>query len=320
MKAAISRTYGPPETVELADLPPPVLRPGQVLVTVGAAAVTVGDARIRAARAPAGLSFGLRLAFGLRRPRQPVLGMFLAGRALGDGPGYRTGDRVMGNTGMTLGAHAELVAVAGDRLVPIPTGLTDAEAAALMFGGLAAADFLIDKAGLAAGDRLLVNGASGEVGTAALQIARHLGADVTAVCRAENHDFARSLGAGAVRDYRDGPPQGCWDVVMDVAGSLPWPVARPLLSPGGRLLPVTATLGQMLGAALRPRRGGQRITPATTSDGPQALRRLLDLHAAGAIRPVIGATFPLSDIRKAHALADSGHKRGACIVVMNPAG
>jgi NADPH:quinone reductase-like Zn-dependent oxidoreductase len=317
MLAAIAKTYGPPDTVELADIPPPVPRAGQVLVAVTAAAVTLGDARIRAARAPAGLSFGLRLAFGLTRPRQPVLGMFLAGRVLTMGTTHPIGARVMGNTGMAMGAHAEQAALPADRLLPIPPGLTDPEAAALMFGGLTAADFLIDKAALAPGERLLVNGATGEVGTAALQIARHLGAHITAVCRAENHDIARSLGADAVHDYRQGPPHGQWDVVMDIAGTLPYPVACPLLSPGGRLLPVTASLGQMLGAALRPRRGPHRVTSATTADGPQALRRLLDLYAKGALRPVIGASFALSDIAKAHALAESGHKRGSCIVVMD---
>ncbi len=120
-----------------------------------------------------------------------------------------------------------------------------------------------------------------------------------------------------VHDYREGPPRGQWDVVMDTAGTLPWQAAEGLLAPGGMLLPVTASLGTMLGAALRPNRPNRRRISATTSaDGPEAMRRLLDLHARGALQPVIGATLSLDEIGKAHALAGTGHKRGAVVVVI----
>lgn len=315
MKAALASSYGPPEVVTLAEHPVPPLRSGQVYVEVMAAAVTVGDARIRAARAPAGLGLLMRLAFGIFRPRRPVLGMFFAGRMAGAGNVYYDGDWVMGVTGMTMGAHAEVVAVDEKRLVPVPLGLlNDAEAAALMFGGLTAADFLIDKAALRKGERVLINGASGEVGLAACQIARHLGAEVTAICSTPNHEFVQGFGASRVHDYREGLPTGTWDVVMDIAGTLPFAKAKALMAPGGRLLPVTASLAQMIGGALRPQRAGIRITATTTSDGPKALRRLIGLYEAGAIRPVVGASFPFSKIRAAHALADSGHKRGSVIV------
>lgn len=319
MIAAFATRYGPPEVVVLTKAPVPPLRKGQVHVEVLAAAVTVGDARIRAARAPAGLSLLMRLAFGFFRPRRPVLGMFFAGRVSGAGGSFSDADRVMGVTGMAMGAHAELVASDEARLCPVPPGLTDAEAAALMFGGLTAADFLIDKAALAAGERILINGASGEVGLAAIQIARHLGARVTAVCSAANHDFVRGFGADETHDYRGGLPAGQWDVVMDIAGTLPFAKARPLLAPGGRLLPVTASLAQMLGSALRPRRAGLQITGTTTSDGPKALQRLLELYQAGALRPVVGASFPFKEIVAAHALADSSHKRGSAVVLMGQA-
>jgi NADPH:quinone reductase-like Zn-dependent oxidoreductase len=319
MTAAILHRYGPPDVVTLAKLPAPVPRPGEALVRVTAAAVTLGDARIRAARVPAGMSLMLRLAFGLTGPRRPVLGMNFAGVLRTAAAGLAPGARVMGVTGMRLGAHAEQVALPADRLLPIPQGMTDAEAAAFFFGGLTAADFLIDKAGLQPGQRLLVNGATGEVGCAALQIAHHLGAQVTAVARAENHAFARDLGADACHDYRSGPPVGTWDAILDVKGTLPMAQAKGLLAPGGVLMPVTATLAQMLGAALRPRRGGRRITGTLSAEGPQAMRRLLDLHEKGAFRPIVGATFPFANIRDAHALADSGHKRGTAVVLMDQA-
>ena len=317
MKAALARAYGGPEVIRIESIAEPAPRPGQVRVAVRATAVTRGDVRIRAADAPPGLSAGLRLAFGLRRPRQPVLGMMFCGTLREATAKLPAGTRVVGNSGMALGAHAEQVRVRPDRLLPAPDSLEDAEAAALLFGGLTAADFLIDKAGLSHGARLLINGATGEVGCAALQIARFLGAEITAVCRTENHDFAGDLGAHHVHDYRDGPPRGQWDVVMDNAGTLPWHKAETLLAPGGMLLPVTASLGTMLGAALRPNRPGRRRISATTSaDGPEAMARLLDLHARGALQPMIGATLPFDEIARAHALADTGHKRGAVVVLV----
>lgn len=318
MKAAIAAGYGPPTVVTVAERPLPALRKGQVHVEVAAAAVTVGDARIRAARAPGGMGPLLRLAFGLTRPRRPVLGMMFAGRMASAGTRFNDGDRVVGCTGMAMGAHAEILAVNEARLLPL-SHLTDIQAAALLFGGMTAADFLIDKAALQPGQRLLVNGATGEVGVAALQLARHLGALTTAVCRAENHDFARSQGATDCHDYRKGPPQGQWDAILDIAGTLPFGRAQALLAPDGVLMPVTASLGQMLGAALRPRRQGRRITGTTTSDGPDAVARVLDLARQGVLSPVVGATLPLSAIQTAHALCDSGHKRGSVVVVMDQA-
>lgn len=315
MKAAVIRAYGGPEVVRIETLPAPTPRKGQVSIAVSAAAVTRGDARIRAADAPPGLSAGLRLAFGIRRPRQPVLGMFFSGRLAGAAAGLPPGARVFGNTGMAMGAHAEELTVDPARIFPIPDDLDDAEAAALFFGGLTAADFLIDKARIASGARLLINGATGEVGCAAIQIARFSGAEITAIGRAENHGFARDLGAYHVHDYRDGVPKGQWDLVMDIAGTLPWKQAKALLAPGGMLLPVTASLSAMIGAMLRPNRGGQRrISGTASADGPDAMRRLLDLHSSGALRPVVGAMLPFEDIEQAHTLAESGHKRGSVVV------
>ena len=317
MKAAVVRAYGGPEVVRIETVAEPVGRAGQVTVVVRAAAVTRGDARIRAAEAPPGLSAGLRLAFGLRRPRQPILGMFFCGRLAEACAELPAGTRVVGNAGMAMGAHAERLVIGPERIFPVPEGLDDVQAAGLFFGGLTAADFLIDKGRVGQGTRLLINGATGEVGCAALQIARSLGAEITAVCRAENHDLARDLGAHHLLDYRDGAPSGQWDVVMDVAGTLPWARAAGLIAPGGRLLPVTASLGAMLGAALRPNRSAQRRISATTSgDGPAAMRRLLDLFERGALQPVIGATLPFDEIVTAHRRAESGHKRGAVVVVM----
>ena len=321
MRVALTERYGPPEVVRMGERPEPEPGPGQVKVRVVAAGVTRGDARMRGMDVPPGFGPILRLLLGLRRPHRAVMGSEFVGviEALGPGAtGFVSGDRVMGLMGLKGGAHAEALVIAADGLlVPAPGSLSDEEAAGFFFGGLTAADFLIDKAQVRRRERVLVNGASGAVGSAAVQIARHLGADVTAVCGAENAALARDLGAHEVLDYRAGPITGVWDVVMDIAGTLPWPVARELLAPGGRLLPVTTrSLGATVGAALRPRRDGRRITGGNLTETKPAMERLLAIHAAGGYRPVIGGALPLEEIVAAHRLAGSGHKRGNAVVVM----
>jgi len=316
MRAAIARAYGPPDVVSVAEMPDPTPGPGQVPVRVTAAAVTRGDARVRGLDVPPGFGPVVRLSFGLTRPRRPVLGMGFAGRVeRATGP-FAAGARVFGSTGMALGAHAARLAIpATGGIFATPDSLDDDEAAAFFFGGTTAAHFLLAQGRLAAGERVLVNGATGEVGVAALQLARHTGATVTAVCSAANADFARELGADDVIDYRSGPVAGTWDVILDAAGTLPWPKAEPLLAPGGRLVAITAGLPAMLGALLRPRRSdGRRIVVGVADESRAAMERLIALHAAGAYRPVVGKALPFAQIREAHALAGSGHKRGAVVV------
>lgn len=320
MKAALTDLYGPPEVVRLAEQPEPEPGPGEIKVRVAAAGVNSGDARMRGMDVPPGFGPVLRLMLGLTRPRRPIMGSEFVGQveALGPGAeGFAPGDRVMGMAGLRGGAHAEVLTIASKGAVlHCPDDLGDAEAAGFFFGGLTAAYFLIDKAKLAPGERVLVNGATGSVGSAAIQIARHLGARVTAVCGAGSAEFARELGAEEVIDYGAGPIRGTWDVVMDVVGTLPWSEARDLLAPGGRLLLVTAGFGATVGGAIRPSRDGRRIIVGTTPDTRAGMERLLAIHAEGGYRPVVGATFPFDGIVEAHRLAQSRHKRGSAVVLM----
>lgn len=320
MKAATIRRYGGPEVVMIEDLPLPEAKPDEVRVRVTAAGVTVADARLRANDAPRGFGFLMRCITGLIRPRHPVFGMEFAGvvDALGSGvTTFTPGQRVFGITGLKGGAHAEFLKIRADaRLFPLPGNLRDIEGAAFFFGGLTAADFLMDKAQLRSGERLLINGATGSVGPAAIQIGRHLGARITAVARAENHGFARELGVEEVIDYRAGPISGQWDVIMDVVGSLPYPKAAPLLAPGGRLLPVTATLEEQVYSALRAKRGTHRVTGGVIADSKPAMERLIRLHGAGVYHPIIGDVLPFAQIASAHARAGSRHKRGNVVVTV----
>jgi NADPH:quinone reductase-like Zn-dependent oxidoreductase len=322
MKAAICRLYGPPSSVSIEEVPNPLPGPGEVLVGIEAAGLTTGDARIRGARAPGGMGPMIRLVFGLRGPRRPVLGREYTGRVVALGAGvarFAVGDAVFGITdGMRMGAHAEQVAVRETGLIlPRPDSLSIAEAAAFFFGGLTAADFLFDQCTLEPGERLLVVGGTGAVGSAAIQIARHRRAHVTALAGADNLALARELGADVALDYRKDPARGPFDIILDVPGVLPDALTR--LAPGGRLGLVTADLTSMLGAMLRRRRaGGRRLCAGVVKETRQAMARLIALHDAGAYRPLIGAHFPLSDIAQAHAQADSGHKRGNLVIEMEP--
>ncbi len=322
MKAAVCRRYGPPEVVSLEEIPNPLPGPNEVLVSIEAAGLTAGDARIRAAHAPGGMGPIIRLVFGLLGPRRAILGREYAGRIVSVGAGvtrFAVGDLVFGITdGMRMGAHAERVAVRADGLIlRRPTTLSVAEAAAFFFGGLTAADFLLDQCALTRGERVLIVGGTGAVGSAAIQIARHHGAHVTALASAGNLELARQLGADVALDYRKDSAPGPFDVILDVPGALTDALAR--LAPGGRLGLVTADLATTTGALLRPRRErDRRLCAAVIKESPEAMARLIAMHEAGAYRPLMGTRFPLVDIARAHAEADSGHKRGNLIIEMEP--
>jgi NADPH:quinone reductase-like Zn-dependent oxidoreductase len=314
MKAAICRHYGPPAVVTVEEWPDPLPRAGEVLIAIKAAGLTSADARIRAARAPAGFGLLIRLAFGLTGPRQPILGREFSGHVVALGAGVsqvRLGQAVFGVTdGMRLGAHAERVAVRADGLLyPRPAGLSETEAAAFFFGGLTAADFLLDQCALQPGERVLIVGATGAVGSAAVQIARHIGAHVTVLRRQAYLELAGKLGADHLLDDRPGCAMESFDVILDVPGVLPKGLAK--LAPGGRLGLVTASLWQVVGAMLWPNRGrGRRVCARPIKETPEAMARLIALYTAGAYRPLMGETFALADIVRAYAAADSGHKRG----------
>lgn len=322
MKAALTTAYGGPEVIRLAEVPRPVPKSGEVLVRVHAAAVTAADARLRSAVVPKGFGPMVRAMIGFRRPRRPVMGMAFAGTVETLGAGvteYPSGTPVFGSTEMKGGAHAEYLVIRADgAILPIPEGLSMAEAAGFSFGGLTAMDFLIDKGALASGERLLINGATGSVGTAAIQIARYLGAHVTAVCSAHTADLARDLGCDAAVDYHGGTIAGSYDMILDVVGNLPYAQSRRLLAEGGRLLPVTATLAATLGAALRPRRGSHRITGSFTAADRVARSRLIALYLARAYRPVLGRILPFDQVAEAHRLASAGGNRGNIVIVMVP--
>lgn len=314
------RRYGPPEVVRLEDVPTPEPKAKEVLVRVRATTVSAGDSRLRRARVPPGLGVLLRLGFGISGPRRPILGWDFAGEVAALGPlvtRFAPGDRVFG---AGMGAHAEYVVASVDRTAPMPRNLRYEDAAALVFGGTTSLFYLRDKARIQPGERVVINGASGAVGTAAVQLARHFGATVTGVCSAANAELVRSLGTAQVIDYarvdfRQGG--GPYDIILDSVGNCTFPDCERALLPGGRLLLVVASLGQTLGAILRPSRGGRKVLAGVSATRGEDLRFIGQLAESGALVPVIDRTYTLAQIADAHAHVDTGHKKGSVVITLS---
>jgi len=313
MQAAVLERYGAPEVVQVAEVPQPEPRADEVLVRVRAVAVTSGDARIRGARFPPGFGFLARLAFGITAPRRPILGSSFSGvvERVGSKVGdLRPGDEVCGMTGTKMGAHAEYLAVPAKRVARKPSGVTHDDAAGLLFGGSTALHFLRDKASVGPGTSVLVNGASGAVGTNAVQLATHLGATVTGVTSASNAALVAELGASRVIDYATEDLAATterFDVVLDTVGNLTIASGRRLLTPDGVLLLAVAGLGDMIRA-----RGN--VAAGSAPERVAHFDVLLGLVANGEITVVHDQTFDLDHIADAHRRVDTGRKVGNIVV------
>lgn len=310
MKAVMYRAYGPPSVLHVSELEKPVPKPHEMLVRVYASTVTSGTVWLRRGDFPGSWLFTmmLRLMAGIFRPRRPVPGIEFAGvvEAVGDRvTRFRPGDAVYGTTtGLQQGSYAEYLCVPeswrGGVVAPKPGRLTFAEAAALPVGGMTALA-LLNRVGNLHGRTVLVYGASGSVGTYAVQLATYLGASVTGVCSTANVALVRSLGADEVLDYTqtDLTQLGRrFDVVVDAVGKLPTSCRNALLNPSGRLVSVLSITGERT----------------------HYLEKLHHLVEEGRLKPVIDSTYPLDQIVAAHDYVDSGRKKGNVIVDILAAG
>jgi NADPH:quinone reductase-like Zn-dependent oxidoreductase len=320
VKAAVCERYGPPEVVRIREMPDPVPGDHEVLVKVYATTVNSGDARVRALRVPRGMKPMVRLRFGLRRPKQPVLGLEAAGRVEAVGAavtGFRPGDRVVASREFEFGCHAEYVTVAEDGVIArIPDGLGYPDAVSFLFGGVTT-HYFFRRGKVAAGESVLVNGASGAVGAAAVQLARHLGAEVTAVCSGANADLVRRLGAAHVIDYTtdDFTSDGRrYDVIMDNHGNAHYARVKGSLAPGGRFLLVYGNLPQMIAASWR--KAVISGTEGDTAMARQSFETLMSLAGEGAIEPVIDTVLPFEQIADAYRRVDGGHKVGSVVLTL----
>lgn len=317
MKAVVNDTYGPPEVQRLEDVERPVPGDDQVLVRVHATTVNRTDCGIRAAK-----PFFVRFFTGVRRPKQRILGMEFAGEVEAIGSTvteFAPGDRVFGVKG--AGAHAEFVAVRESAaMAHMPDGLSYAEAAAVCDGACIALSCLKGER-LGPGTSILVNGASGSVGTATVQLARHFGAEITAVCDTKRLDLARSLGADHVIDYtrEDFTKNGrTYDIVFDAVGKHSYRRSRGSLKPGGVFIATDGPWNLLY--ALPSRLGDKRLKFGIAKYKREDVRFLKQLIEAGEYRAVIDRSYPLEDIVEATRYVEAGMKTGNVVVSLNGAG
>ena len=328
MKAYTYDRFGPPEVLTLKEVSKPVPGDHEVLVRIHATTVTAGDWRVRSLDVPRGFGLLSRLALGFTGPRQPILGSELSGEIEATGRAvtrFQVGDEVFGFAGTRLGCHAEYRCLPEeghgrkDEAVALkPAGLGYEEAAALSFGGTTALSFF-RRAKLQRGEQVLVVGASGGVGTAAVQLARHLGAHVTGVCSTANLELVRSIGAEQVIDYtkEDFTRSGArYDVIVDTAGTAPFSRCEGSLAEGGRLLVVLGSLPEMLRAPWVSLTTTKKVIGGVVSWGVEDLRLLATLAEAGQFRPVIDRRYRFEEMVEAHRHVDAGHKRGNVVVTV----
>ena len=322
MKAIVYDRYGPPDVLRLQEVRKPTPKDNEVLIQTHATTVTSGDWRARSLDVPVGFGLMSRLFFGISKPRQPILGTELAGRIESIGKDvrkFKVRDRVFAFSGAGMGCHVEYKCMPEDGAVALtPPNLTCDEAAALSFGGTTALNFL-RRGRLQNGERVLVNGASGAVGTAAVQLAKHFGADVTGVCSTANVELLRSLGATHVIDYtkddftRNGET---YDVVVDTVGTAPFARSKGSLKEGGRLLLILGGMPDLLRVPWVSMTSSKKIIAGPASVRTEDLRFLAKLAQAGEFRPVIDRRYPFEQIVEAHRYVDTGHKKGNVVITL----
>jgi NADPH:quinone reductase-like Zn-dependent oxidoreductase len=330
MNAAIYDRYGPPDVLHLADVEKPQPQENEILIRIRATSVNFGDLLARdfagaypkRFHMPFVLYLPARLFFGWSRPKVKVLGSELAGEVEAVGAGvtnFKPGDEVFGYPGQSMGAYAEYIVMKADGMVAtMPDNVSFEEAAVMPYGGIVAQN-LLKQVDLGPGKSILINGASGSIGAAAVQIARHLGAEVTGVCGASRMDFVKSRGAGRVIDYRQQDftqDAQTYDVVFDVLGKSDFDQAKKVLKLGGIYLRASFKMkqvGQMLWTKFF---GDRKVVCALSQENPENLETLKALVASGAYRAEVDKSFPLAQAAEAHAYAESADRRGPVAITV----
>lgn len=304
MKAAVCTAYGPPEVLKITELPKPVPRPNEVLIKIMATTVNSGDVRTRGLAVKGVLKLVMRVVLGFNKPRKPVLGIVLSGvvEQIGEKvTNFQPGDEVIASTGMKFGCHAQYIALHENALVvPKPKNASYEDAAAIIFGGMSAIYFL-EKARIASkpGKRVLIYGATGSVGAAAVEIARYYKAHVTAVCGPHGVNLTKELGADAivvytVQDFTKLDQQ--FDIVFDAVGKISKKQSRKLIAKNGKFVTV----------------GGLDVAKETQAQ----LLQLQQFYDHGAIHAHIDRRYSLDEIIEAHRYVDTGRKKGNVVITL----
>lgn len=301
MKAVICTKYGSPEVLQLQEITKPVPNGHQILVKIVATTVNSGDVRVRSLDVKGFMRVIMRLALGISKPRKPILGTVFSGvvEQVGDNVSkFKVGDRVFGMTGFKFGTYAEYIAVhQNSNVIGMPNNATYEEAAAIVFGGQTAIHFL-NKAGITerSNPKILIIGATGSVGTAAIQLAQHHKADITAVCSSEGLGLVKTLGVTNIMHYDSTDPTkqtDKFDIIFDAVGKTGKNKWRHLLNKNGVY---------------------KSVSTGYASETIQQLKLLKELFENGKYKAVIGKTFSMEEVVDAHRYVDTGRKKGNAVL------
>jgi NADPH:quinone reductase-like Zn-dependent oxidoreductase len=324
MKAILHTAYGPPDELQLTEVEKPVPREDEVLVRIHATTVTSSDCNVRNLTfAPTWSLLPMRMQFGLRKPKFDRLGIDLAGEieAVGkDVTRFKTGDQVFGRPDPAFGAHAEYICIPENGLLTTkPADMTWEEAASLPLAANTALYFVRDLGNIQAGQKVLINGASGGIGTFAVQLAKYYGAEVTGVCSSTNVDMVSSLGADRVIDYtkEDFAESGeTYDVILDVVGKTSFSRCKDSLKKEGLYLATLPTMAIIFQTLWTGVIGGKKVKFGDAVGKVESLIFLGELAEAGKLKAVIDRRYPLEQTAEAFRYAETGHKKGTVVITV----
>ena len=323
MKAILWTKYGPPDVLRMGEVEKPTPNDNEVLIKVRAATVTPGDCEIRRFEMHVLFWLPLRLYLGIRKPKRPILGMEVAGEIEAVGKGvteFKKGDPVFGGTGLRFGAYAEYTCLSSTSAMTIkPDSLSYDEAATLPTGGINALHY-IRKANIQPGQRMLIKGAGGCFGTYAVQLAKNLGAEVTAVDSTEKLDVLRSIGADHVIDYtrEDFTENGkTYDIIFDVVGKDSISRAMKSLTKNGRYILATPWVFRVIQGLWSSMTSRKKFIFALANERSEDLDVLKELIETGKVKPVIDKRYPLEQMADAHRYVEEGHKTGHVVITVS---
>lgn len=331
MKAIVYTKYGPPDVLQLKEIEKPAPKDNEILIRVHATTVNYGDITARNFKNITPRQFNMpflfwllgRIDFGLNKPKRKILGSEFAGEIEATGKDvtrFKKGDQVFGYLGQSMGAYAEYLCLPEDRTVALkPANMSYEEAAAVPYGTIMALH-LLQKVKVQPGQKVLINGASGSIGSAAVQIAaHHFGAEVTGVCGTPRLEFVKSLGADKVIDYtqQNFTQSGeTYDLIFDILGKSSFSQSKSALKPNGRYLLASFKMKQLFQMLWTSMAGSQKVICTLAPGGLEDLVSVKELIEAGKIKAIIDKCFPLAQAVEAHRYVEAGHKKGIIVITV----